>query len=32
MGLAEYILYSPSSSTCFSAEDAEDEFGIDEDA
>jgi len=32
MGLAEYIMYSPHPSTCFSAEDAEDEFGVEEDA
>jgi hypothetical protein len=31
MGFAEYIMYSPRSSTCFSAKDAEDEFGVDED-
>jgi hypothetical protein len=32
MGLAEYIMYSPHLSSYFSAEDAEDEFGVDEDA
>ena len=28
--LAEYIMYSPHPSSCFSVEDAEDEFGIDD--
>ena len=32
MVLAKYFMYSPHPSSCFSAEDAEDEFGVDEDA